>query len=63
MALCLSFFKYCTYVLLAVLGLRHCMWTFSGHSEWGWSPVAGFGLLIVVASLVAEHELQEHRLQ
>ena len=30
---------------------------FSSYGEWGYSPVAVHGLLIAVASLVAEHEL------
>ena len=45
-----------TYLMLAVLGLHSCV-AFSNHRRWGYSLVAVWGLLIVVASLVAEHEL------
>ena len=43
------------YVFLAVLGL-HCCEGFSVvAASGGYSPVAVYGLLIVVPSLVAEH--------
>ena len=42
---------------LAVLGLRCYVWAFSSCGEWGLLSVAVSGLLIVVASLVAEHGL------
>ena len=43
------------YLFLAVLGLRCCARAFSSCGEWGLHFVAVHGLLIVVASLVAEH--------
>ena len=47
----------CLFVLfLAELGLPCCAWAFSSCGEWGYS-VAVRGLLIAVASLVAEHGL------
>ena len=42
---------------LAALGLRCCARAFSSCSEQGLLFVAVHGLLIVVASLVAEHQL------
>ena len=45
------------YLFLAVLGLRCCAWAFSSCSERGLLFVAVHGLLIAVASLVAEHGL------
>ena len=45
------------YLFLAVLGIRCCTQAFSGCGEWGLLLVAVFGLLIAVASLVAEHRL------
>ena len=45
------------YLFLAVLGLRCCLGLFSSYSEPGLLFVAVRGLLIVVASLVAEHGL------
>ena len=48
--------------ILAVLGLR-CMRAVSSCGEWGLLFVALRGLLIVVASLVAEHGLQARGLQ
>ena len=45
------------YLLLAALGLHCCAWTFSSCGEWGLLFAAVRGLLIAVASLVAEHEL------
>ena len=57
-----SFFKnksfiYFIYLFLAVLGLRCCTRAFSSCSERGLLFIAVRGLLIVVASLVAEHRL------
>ena len=43
------------YLSLAALGLRCCARAFSSCGEWGLLFVAVHGLLIVVASLVAEH--------
>ena len=43
------------YLFLAVLGLCCCVQAFSSCGEWGLLFVAG--LLIAVASLVAEHGL------
>ena len=37
-------------------GLSCCVWAFSGCGEWGLLFVAVHGLLIVVASLVEEHQ-------
>ena len=45
------------YLFLAVLGLCCCPWAFSNCSERSCSLVALHGLLIVVASLAAEHRL------
>ena len=46
------------FFFLAALGLCCCAWAFSSCSKWGLLLVAVHGLLIVVASLVAEHGLQ-----
>ena len=46
-----------TYLFLAVLGLRCCVRVFSSCGERGPLFVAVHGLLIVMASLVAEHGL------
>ena len=51
------------YLFLAVLGLRCCMQAFSSCSEWGLLFVAVCGLLIAVASFVAEHRLEARGLQ
>ena len=51
------------YLVLAVLGLCCCAWAFSSCGEQGLLFVAVCGLLIVVASLIAEHRLQAHGLQ
>ena len=51
------------YLFLAVFGLHCCTQAFSSCGEWGLLFVEVCGLLIVVASLVAEHRLQAHRLQ
>ena len=48
---------------MAVLGLCCCSWTFSSCREQGLLFIAVRGLLIAVASLVAEHRLQMCRLQ
>ena len=45
------------YLFLALLGLRCCVQAFSSCSERGLLFVAVHGLLIAVASLVAEHRL------
>ena len=45
------------YLFLAVLGLCCCTWAFSSCSERGQLFIAVRGLLIAVASLVAEHGL------
>ena len=50
-------------LFLSALGLRCCAWAFSSCSERGLLFIVVHGLLIVVASLVAEHGLQAHRLQ
>ena len=48
---------------LAVLGLCCCTQAFSNCSKRGLLFVAERGLLIVAASLAAEHGLSAHRLQ
>ena len=45
------------FLFLAALGFRCCTRAFSSCSGWGLRFVAGRGLLIAVASLVAEHGL------
>ena len=45
------------YLFLAALGLRCCTWAFSSSGEWGLLFIAVRGLLVAVASLVAEHGL------
>ena len=45
------------YLFLAALGLRCCVRAFSSCSECGLLFVAVSGILIAVASLVAEHRL------
>ena len=45
------------YLFLAALGLLCCVQAFSGCGERGLLSVAVHGLLIAVASLVAEHGL------
>ena len=42
---------------MAALGLRYCMWAFSSCGKQGLLFVGVRGLLIAVASLVAEHGL------
>ena len=51
------FFIIIIFLFLAALGLRCCVWAFSGCGEWGLLFIAVHGLLIVMASLVAEHGL------
>ena len=51
------------YLFLAALGLRCCAWAFSSCGERGLLFVVVRGLLIAVASLVAEHRLCAHGLQ
>ena len=51
------------YFFLAALGLRCCARAFSSCSERGLLFIVVHGLLIVVASLVAEHGLQARGLQ
>ena len=51
------------FLFLAVLGLCCCARAFSSRGEQGLLFVAVLGLLIAVASLVAEHRLQARGLQ
>ena len=51
------FFFFLIYLFLAVLSLCCCVRAFSSCGEWGLLLVAVHGLLITVASLVAEHGL------
>ena len=44
-------------LFLAALGLSCCLWTSSSCCEWGPLFVSVRGLLIAVASLLAEHGL------
>ena len=53
---CILFLKK-NYLFLAVLGLCCCTSALSSCSKWGYSLVAVHGLLIAVASLVAQHRL------
>ena len=53
----LNKFIYFIYLFLAALGLRCCTWAFSSCGERGLLFVVVCGLLIAVASLVAEHGL------
>ena len=48
---------------MAALGLHCCARAFSSCGEQGLLFVAVRGLLIAVASLVAEHRLSAHRLR
>ena len=45
-----------------MLGLRFCVRAFSSCGEWGPLFIAVRGPFPIVASLVAEHRLQTHRL-
>ena len=51
------FFKFLFYLFLAALGLHCCTRAFSSCGEQGLLLVAVRGLLMAVASLVAEHGL------
>ena len=51
------FFFFLILFFLAALGLRCCVWAFSSCGKQGLLFVAVRGLLIAVASLVAEHRL------
>ena len=51
------FYKFIYLLFLAALGLRSCTRAFSSSGEQGLLFVAVHGLLIAVASLVAEHGL------
>ena len=53
----LNKFIYFIYLFLTALGLRCCAQAFSSCSEQGLLFIAVCGLLIAVASLVAEHRL------
>ena len=54
----IAFLKFYLFILfLAVLGLRCCTQAFYSSHKWGLLFVAVRGLLIAVASLVAEHRL------
>ena len=53
----LNKFIYFIYLFLAVLGLCCCAQAFSSCGEWGPLFAAVCRLLVVVASLVAEHGL------
>ena len=55
-------FIYFIYLFLAALGLHCCMRAFSSCDERGLLFVVVRGLLIAVASLVAEHGFQECKL-
>ena len=55
--LCPFFFYKLIYLFLAALGLHCCAWAFSSCGERGLLFIAVRGLLIAVASLVAEHGL------
>ena len=52
-----SFLNKFIYLFLAAFGLHCCAPAFSSCGEWGLLFVAVRGLLIAVASLVAEHGL------
>ena len=63
-----DFFFFLTYLFyfiyfFVVLGLLCCTQAFFSCGKWGLLLVAVHELLIAVASLVAEHGLQAHRLQ
>ena len=51
------FILFYLFLFVAALGLRCCLWAFSSCGEQGLLFVAVRGLLIAVASLVAEHGL------
>ena len=54
---CFVLLIYLVYLFLAALGLLCCAQAFSSCSKWGLLFVVVRGLLIAVASLVAEHGL------
>ena len=56
-------FIYFIYLFLDLLGLCCCAWAFPSCSERGLLFLAVHGLLIAVASLVAEHGLSARGLQ
>ena len=56
-------FIYFIYLFLSALGLCCCAWAFSSCGKQGLLFVAVRGLLLAVASLVAEHGLQVRGLQ
>ena len=58
----LTFLGLFIYFFMAVLGLRFCASAFSSCGKWGPLFIAVRGPLTTVASLVAEHRLQTHRL-
>ena len=58
----LFFLSFFTYLFLAVLDLHFCARAFSSCGKRGPLFIAVRGPLTVVASLVAEHRLQTHRL-
>ena len=55
--LIINLFLLFIYLFMAVLDLRCCVWAFSSCGERGLLFVAVRGLLIALASLVAEHGL------
>ena len=59
MLMMLCSLSYCAFFFffLAVLGLRCCAWAFSSCGERGLLFIVVRGLLIVVASFVADHGL------
>ena len=52
-----------TYLFMAVLGLHFCARAFSSCGKWGPLFIAVRGPLTIVASLVAEHQLQTAQAQ
>ena len=56
------FFVFVLFIFLSVLGLRFCARAFSSCGKRGPLFIAVRGTLTVVASLVAEHRLQTHKL-
>ena len=59
---CFFFYFLFFYLFLALLGLRFCARAFSSCGKRGPLFIAVRGPLTIVASLVAEHRLQMHRL-
>ena len=55
------FFLRVIYLFLTALGLHCCEWAFSSRVKWGLFSVAVSGLLIEVASPIAEHRPQSSR--